>query len=133
VSGAFRVWLKFNTVGFIGIGVQLAVLTILRSWLGFDYVLATVIAVESAVLHNFVWHERWTWSDRTRLSQGRIAGRLIRFHLANGVVSIAGNVLLMWLFVSRFHIHYFVSNVMAIATCSVVNFFASDRLVFRKA
>jgi putative flippase GtrA len=132
VSGTFRTWLKFNTVGLIGIGVQLVVLTILKTGLGLNYLIATVIAVESAVLHNFAWHERWTWSDRTRSNAGGLVGRLIRFHLANGLISIAGNLLLMWLFVSRLHLHYFLANMMAIATCSVLNFLASDRLVFRK-
>ena len=28
-----------------------------------------LIAVEAAVLHNFGWHERWTWRDRPRAGQ----------------------------------------------------------------
>ena len=56
-------WLKFNLVGTIGIGVQLGMLYLLTS-LGVDYMLATALAVESAVLHNFLWHERFTWPDR---------------------------------------------------------------------
>lgn len=60
----FLRWIKFNTVGAIGIGVQLAALAILRSRLKLNYLLATGIAVEIAVLHNFVWHERFTWADR---------------------------------------------------------------------
>jgi len=132
LTGTFRVWLKFNTVGLIGIGVQLLVLTVLKTALGWNYMIATVIAVECAVLHNFVWHERWTWSERTKLSTSGVAGRLIRFHLANGLISIAGNILLMWLFVSRLNLNYFLANILAIATCSIVNFLASDRLVFRK-
>jgi putative flippase GtrA len=62
LNGTFRVWLKFNTVGLIGIGVQLFVLALLKSGLGMNYLLATTIAVEIAVIHNFIWHERWTWS-----------------------------------------------------------------------
>jgi putative flippase GtrA len=131
VTGVFRTWLKFNAVGIAGIGVQLAALTILRSGLGVDYLLATFLAVETAVLHNFVWHERWTWVERTRLNEGGVIGRLFRFHLANGMISIAGNLVLMWVFVSRLHLHYFLANLLAIGTCSIVNFFASDRLVFR--
>ena len=84
-------WLKFNAVGLIGVGVQLLALTILKSGFGVNYLAATVIAVEIAVLHNFVWHERWTWLERTKLSAGGVTGRLIRFHLANGSISIAGN------------------------------------------
>ena len=129
---SFRTWLRFNTVGLIGIGVQLLVLTLLKSGLGVNYLAATVIAVESAVIHNFIWHECWTWSERTRVRRGGVAGRLVRFHLANGLISIAGNLLLMWGLVSRLHLNYFLANILAIATCSIVNFLASDRLVFRR-
>jgi len=131
VTGMFRTWLKFNAVGIIGVGVQLAALAILRTGIGVDYLVATFLAVEAAVLHNFIWHERWTWVERTRQEAGGVIGRLFRFHLANGLISIAGNLVLMWLLVSRLHLHYFIANLIAIGTCSIVNFFASDRLVFR--
>jgi putative flippase GtrA len=127
---AFRVWLKFNTVGLLGMGFQLFTLAVLKGGLGLNYLAATVIAVESAVLHNFIWHERWTWWERTRRNASGVLGRLFRFHMANGLISIAGNLALMWLLVSRFHLHYLVANVTAIAACAILNFLASDRLVF---
>jgi dolichol-phosphate mannosyltransferase len=117
-------------VGLMGMCVQLVALALLTSGLGMNYLTATVVAVESAVIHNFVWHERWTWLERTSQTDGGTLGRLIRFHLANGAISIGGNVLLMWLLVSRLHMHYFIANIMAIASCAILNFLASDRLVF---
>ena len=132
MSSTLRVWVKFNAVGLIGIGVQLIMLTLLKTGLGMNYLGATVIAVETAVLHNFVWHERWTWVEQTRGNTSGVFGRLLRFHLANGLISIAGNLLLMWVFVSQLHLHYFLANILAIGTCSIVNFLASDRLVFRR-
>jgi putative flippase GtrA len=39
----------------------------------------------------------------------------------------------MELLVGRLEIHYLVANLIAIASCSVLNFVASDRLVFREA
>ena len=57
----FLRWVKFNAVGGVGIGVQLAALVLFRSWMKFDYLLATALAVEIAVIHNFLWHERFTW------------------------------------------------------------------------
>ena len=132
MNGAVRVWLKFNAVGLVGIGVQLVALTILKSGFELDYRAATVIAVEVAVLHNFAWHERWTWIERTRLAPGGMLGRLVRFHLANGLISIVGNLALTWFFVSQIHLHYFLANIIAIGTCSIVNFLVSDHLVFRR-
>ena len=123
--------LRFYAVGAVGIGVQLAALAIFKSGFGLGYLAATVLAVEAAILHNFFWHERWTWADRTRLLPAGRAGRLVRFHLTNGAVSILGNLALMQALVGRMHVPYLAANAIAIALCSVLNFLAADRLVFR--
>ena len=127
--GFLRRWLKFNTVGAIGIAVQLAVLAVLRSLLGVNYLVATALAVEAAVLHNFVWHELWTWRDR-RSPGGTILWRLVRFNLSNGLVSLVTNLVLMRLLVGGARLNYFVANVVTIATCSIANFLVSDWFVF---
>ena len=89
--------------------------------------------MQAAVLHNFVWHERWTWVDRTASQDSSRLARLLRFNLTIGVLSIGENLLFMELLVGRLEIHYLVANLIAIASCSVLNFVASDRLVFREA
>jgi putative flippase GtrA len=125
-------WLKFNFVGGIGIGVQLAMLGLLVHVFKLPYLVATVAAVETAVLHNFIWHERFTWVDRTRDSQGRqIAGRLLRFHAGNGAISIVGNLLIMRLLVGAFGLEPLVANGIAIAACALLNFAAGEWFVFR--
>ncbi len=57
-------WLKFNLVGGMGIAVQLLMLVVLKTGLHLNYLIATALAVETAVVHNFLWHERFTWADR---------------------------------------------------------------------
>jgi len=126
----FLRWIKFNAVGGIGIVVQLAALAILRSWLKLNYLLATAIAVEIAVLHNFVWHERFTWADRPPSHLTHSLIRLAKFNATNGAVSIVGNLLLMRLLVGRFKLNYVLSNCAAIAVCSLLNFLLGDRFVF---
>jgi putative flippase GtrA len=128
-TGWLRRWLKFNAVGAIGILVQLAALAILKGALRVPYLLATALAVETAVLHNFVWHERWTWSDRR--GEGSVLLRLVRFNLGNGAVSLLVNLVFMRLLVGRFHMQYLVANLIAIAAGSVANYLVSDTLVFR--
>jgi len=130
-------WCKFNLVGGIGIGVQFAALFLLKSVLHFHYLVATVIAVEAAVVHNFVWHEQFTWLDRTRLDglhpRWRSSlPRLLRFHLANGAVSILGNLALMKVMVGLGHMKYLVANAIAIALCSLLNFLVSEQWVFEQ-
>ena len=124
-------WMKFNLVGAIGIGVQLGMLALLTTVLRMEYMLATALAVECAVVHNFLWHERFTWADRTSRQWRHALVRLMRFNLTTGAVSIGGNLLLMHLLVGQVHLPALAANPMSIAGCSVVNFLVSDRWVFR--
>ncbi len=64
MATTIRRWAIFNGVGLLGVGVQLAMLTLMTDGLGVHYLAATAIAVEAAVLHNFFWHQRFTWRDR---------------------------------------------------------------------
>ena len=129
LRGFLSRWLKFNTVGAIGIAVQLAALALLRGLLGVNYLTATALAVEAAVLHNFLWHELWTWRDR-RSPDGTVLWRLLRFNLTTGLVSIVTNLVLMRLLVGRVHMQYLIANLLSIAAGSLVNFFLSDWFVF---
>jgi putative flippase GtrA len=127
-------WLKFNFVGGIGIGVQFATLFLLKSVLHFNYLLATALAVEAAVVHNFIWHERFTWADRMQASSSspvrNSLARWWRFNLTTGSVSILGNLALMKLLVGFGHVNYLVANAVAVLLCSLANFLVSEEWVF---
>ena len=120
-------WLKFNFVGGIGIAVQLVVLTALKSGLHLDYLVATGLAVEAAVIHNFLWHERFTWVDRAADAS---FVRFLKFNLTTGAFSILGNLVMMRLLVGAGKLNYLLANMITIAACSVVNFVVSDCFVF---
>jgi putative flippase GtrA len=125
-------WLKFNAVGALGIVLQLSLLLAFKAGFHLSYLLATALAVEAAVLHNFLWHERYTWADRVQRSWRTSLPRLFRFNLTNGGISIAGNLALMKVMVGLGHRNYLIANGIAIAACSLMNFLASDEWVFEK-
>jgi putative flippase GtrA len=118
---------RFAWVGAGGFVVQAASLYALDA-AGLPYPVATALAVEAAILHNFLWHERWTWADRS--APGGRLGRLLRFNGSTALISIGGNVALMSLFVGRFHLPLLAANLLAVLTLSVLNFLSADRLVF---
>src|ERR1700677_5049434 len=118
----FLRWLKFNAVGAIGVIVQLMALAVFRSQLKLDYRLATALAVEIAVIHNFLWHERFTWADRPSANRKQSLYRFAKFNATNGAVSILGNLVLMRLLVGKLKFNYILSNCAAIGDCSVLNF-----------
>ena len=123
-------WLKFNAVGAGGIVVQLIVLTIATSVLKIDYLVATALAVEAAVIHNYFWHERFTWLDRVTESS---RARFVKFNLSTGLFSIVANMLMMRALVDGAHLNYVIANLITIATCSIVNFVVSDLFVFEES
>jgi len=122
-------WLKFNLVGAIGVVVQLTALALFNHCFRGHYLFATIAALELTLLHNFVWHLRFTW----RGVQGSVLTQLLRFHLTNGLVSLLGNLVLMRLLVAGAHMPILAANTIAILSCSLLNFFLSHRWIFAEA
>jgi putative flippase GtrA len=125
-------WVRFSIVGALGLTVQVSVLTMLLRGLEVHYLWATALAVEAAVLHNFWWHERWTWRDRPSGSVRRLSRRLFAFHAVNGTISLAGNVALVGLLAGALGVDPIAAGVMAVAVCSVATFTACERQVFAR-
>src|ERR1700704_3716929 len=124
-------WIKFNIVGVFGFALQTAALYVLtHTTLRIGYLAATAVAVELAVLNNFVWHQRWTWSDRPSATKKETWRRLLKFNVTTGLVSLVGNLVLMSLLVGRFHLPITPANVITVAACSVLSFFLADRIAF---
>jgi dolichol-phosphate mannosyltransferase len=126
----FRRWITFNLVGGLGIVIQLSTLAALTAGVGLNYLLSTGLAVEAAVLHNFFWHESWTWRDRAAQDKSGRWKRLLRFQFTNGAFSVGGNLVLMQLFVGMLNMNYTLAGMVSISLCSILNFLASDRLVY---
>ena len=120
---------RFNVVGLMGAALQLALLGLLTERFGLSAVAAAPIAVEMVVLHNFFWHERFTWRDQGTLGRQK-AIRLWRFHAGNGLFSLAGNTLLTYYL--QLKAPPLASALTAIALCSPINFLMADYWVYRQ-
>jgi putative flippase GtrA len=122
--------LRFWLVGLGGIAAQMATLYGLATVVGVHYAAATMVAVGVALVHNFLWHRAWTWMDRDLVAPLRA---FARFVAANGLISIVGNVGLMWVLVGLSGMAAVPANAIAIGVCGVANFWAADRVVFGRA
>jgi putative flippase GtrA len=125
----FHRWVKFSVVGIAGLMVQLAVLWAFTRFAHIGPMIATALAVEAALLHNFVWHEMWTW--RGAEPSGRWL-RFWRFHAATGAISIASNTILTMSFQKALGIPLLVANVLAVGVTALLNFALADLWVFRE-
>ena len=111
---------RFAIVGAAGFIVQIVCLQALVA-LGLYYLVATAIAVEAAILHNFVWHAAWTWRDRpTRAAD--MWGRLLRFNGVSAAASILGNVAIVWALVHGLRVPFVVATGLAVAMVSALNY-----------
>ena len=118
-------FLRFNAVSALGIGVQLAALWLLTG-AGVNVLAATTLAVAAAVVHNFVWHRRWTWADRN----AGLVRTFLSFAAANGAVSLATNLVVMASPVSVVGLAPLLANLVAIGSAGLINFWLGDRVVF---
>ena len=118
-------FIRFNVVGVIGFAVQAMVLAALDA-LGVPVALATCLAVKAALLHNFVWHERWTWCGLGAAGRMR---RLARFQVSNGVISMAGNAAVTTALVHA-GAQLLAANLAAVVTCALLNFATAHVWVF---
>ncbi len=124
-------WIKFNLVGVVGFVLQSGALFILTHTAPrFSYLAATAVAVELAVLNNFIWHQRWTWNDRPTTTKKETLQRLAKFNITTGLVSLAGNLLLMNLLVGHFGLPVLGANLTSVGVCSITSFFLADRIAF---
>ena len=124
-------WIKFNVVGVLGFALQSSALFVMTHTAhGFSYLAATAIAVELAVLNNFIWHQRWTWNDRPSTTRIETLRRLAKFNITSGLFSMAGNLILMGILVGRLGLPVTGANVVSVATCSICSFVLADRIAF---
>jgi putative flippase GtrA len=118
---------RFAAVGLAGAALQLALFRTL-CYCGVAAAPATALAVELVILNNFYWHQRITWKDRGAPRLRNRARRLLRFHAANGLVSLAGNTALVAILTQT--ISPLPAEAAAIALCAPLNYLLADRCVF---
>jgi putative flippase GtrA len=121
---------RWALVAVFGFGVQTAVLLLLVHAAGLHYLPALALAVTSAIVHNFVWHERWTWADRPAARAGTRVARFVRFTSVAALVSLAGGVALAALLIEWLHVPLAIANLATVLVLGLLNFAGADRLAF---
>jgi len=133
-----RRFVRFALAGATGFAVQIAVVALLANWLGMNYLAATAIAVEAAIIINYLWHERYTWKDRVQGRKGAgVQGcgvrvlRFARFNALTATTSIVGSLILTAVLVESLGLRPIEANVISVILLSVINFIGANTLVFR--
>jgi putative flippase GtrA len=89
--------------------------------------------VEVTIMHNFAWHERFTWRERSSRAATQILRRFAELNLSTGMISIVVNLALMKLLVGAARLDVLLANLISVLACSLLNFLVGDRVIFRAA
>ena len=127
----FLRFLRFSVAGATGFAVQIAIVGVLANWAGMNYLAATAIAVEAAILVNYLWHEKFTWKDRPAMTARERWLRLGKFNAMTSITSIVGSVMITAVLVESFTLSPLDANVIAVVVLGLINFIGADTLVFR--
>ena len=119
----FGRFLRYCLVGSSGVIIQLGILWWLRHFEILGKLRAAAVAVEGAIINNFLWNELWTFRDRTRGCQAfrdRLR-RLVSFTVVCGVGALM-QLAIIWGFAIQLRWSYLATNLFAIVLVTFWNY-----------
>jgi dolichol-phosphate mannosyltransferase len=134
-SAAWQEWkrvFKFGIVGISGIFINQGLLILLKEVAGFPIPVASVFAIELAILNNFHWNDLWTFkSEGGRQKLSSRWHRLISFQLiSTGGALINFAVLIFLAFFLAFD--YRIANIIGILLGFIWNFMVNRRFTWTR-
>jgi len=108
---------KFGIVGFAGILINIGVLYLLSRRLGLPLVLSSGVAVELAVISNFLLNSSWTFACHPSLP------RFAKFNVAS-LAGLGVNVTAVWV-LTRLGLYLLAADLIGVAVGFVVNYLFS--------
>lgn len=120
-------FVRYFFVGGFAFVVDFGLLYILTEYAGLHYLLSATLSFIAGLLVNYIISCLWVFNG------SKFKNRLVEFlfFAAIGVVGLALNDTLIWLFTDSIGTHYMFSKIVAAAMVYLWNFFARKYLVFR--
>jgi dolichol-phosphate mannosyltransferase len=118
-------FIRFALVGTVGVVVNNGMLFLLHGLAGAPLAAASAVAIEAAIVSNFLLNDRWTFAQsRPTL------GRFFRFNLvsAGGLVV---NLLVLTSLVDWLGLHYLIANLVGIVAALAWNFLINVRWTWK--
>jgi len=121
--------IKFSIVGVIGAGINTGFLWILTDFAGLYYLFSSVVAIEIAIMMQFMMNDRWTFKDRKTNDVGQFIKRILKSNLwRSGGLSV--NVGVLYLFTAYIGVYYLLSNIFGIICAFSLNYILESRLTW---
>lgn len=119
---------KFLTVGIASAISTLSLTVFFTSILGIFYVLSVAISLESTLLWSYFVHDRWTFNNIQKTTSNRI--RFIKYNLM-ALIGIVVNISILVFFTTQLHLHYAVSETLAIIISFFFNYLIHKKISWK--
>jgi len=132
-NAAWKEWkrvFKFGLVGISGILVNLGILYLLVEFFLINKDFASAIAIEVAILNNFIWNDLWTFPSEESRKVSNKWHRLVAFN----VVSAGGALINIGIFIiltNWFTVYYMTAQFIGILIGFIWNFMVNRRVTWR--
>jgi putative flippase GtrA len=118
---------KYVTSGGTAAVVDLFFLKLLVDSFKINYLISSIIAFLIAFSVSFLLQKFWTFQDSNMEGVHKQASIYFIVSLTN----LGVNTLLMYFFVDHFHIHYFLSQIIASGLLAISSYFIYSRFIFK--
>jgi len=123
---------KFGVVGTSGVFVNQGVLVLCVEILNVDYKIGSLMAIETAIITNFLLNYNWTFGDRKNKDAKSKSITFLKFNITSFTIAFLLNWGTLVFLTEVAHIEYWISNLAGILVAAAVNFCVSNFWVFKK-
>ena len=123
---------RYAAVGASGVGVNMFFFLLLRDYVQLGLTVSSVIAVEMAIVNNFIWNDIWTFRKVSKYQRGWTA-LLTRFYKFNSIClfGLVVNVLVVNILVRDLGVGERVALFLAIISVTVCNYILNMKFSWR--
>lgn len=122
--------LSFQFIGWIGTAVNLAVLWLCYDVLDWPLLVSGALAIEVAIIHNFVWYYFWTWNDRVVYTLRDFLTLFVRYNIFTAAIDFFIRLGILWVLTEYFGIHYIISDIAGMFIAPLLKYITNDAYIF---
>lgn len=121
----FWKFLKFGVVGFSGVFVDFGFTYVCKEWIKIPKYVANAIGFSIAATSNYLFNRIWTFHSHN-------PEMLMEFSQFFGIslIGLGINTLILWILVSKYKKHFYLSKLFAIGVVTIWNFLANYFITF---
>jgi putative flippase GtrA len=122
----FWKFLKFGVVGFSGVFVDFGFTYVCKEWIKIPKYISNAIGFSIAASSNYLFNRIWTFHSQNP----KVMIEYSQF-LSISLIGLGMNTLILWILVSKYKKHFYLSKLFAIGVVTVWNFLANYFITFR--